>query len=90
MADMICHKVYELLMSILNDFIDDIFNHLIYHATDYDKHGLSDYKSFEDYRLFQDGYVRSLEILTLKEAGVHVYIGHVQPTMRAKTDDGKD
>ncbi|CAB4017991.1 Hypothetical predicted protein, partial [Paramuricea clavata] len=84
-------------MKTINDFIDsppfglyDIFNHLIYHATEYDKQGLAAYKSFEDYRLFQDGYVRSLETLTLKEAGVHVYIGQVQPTMRAKTDDGKD
>ena len=84
-------------MKTKNDFIDsppfglyDIFNHLIYHATDYDKQGLAAYKSFEDYRLFQDGYVRSLETLNLKEAGVHVYVGKVQPTMRAKTDDGKD
>ena len=50
-------------MKTKNDFIDsppfglyDIFNHLIYHATDYDKQGLAAYKSFEDYRLFQDGY----------------------------------
>ena len=28
--------------------------------------------------------------LTWKEAGVHVYVAKVQPTMRAKTDDGKD
>ena len=62
----------------------------IYHATDYDKQGLAAYKSFEDYRLFQDGHVRYLETLTLKEAGVHVYVGQVQPTMQAKTDDGKD
>ena len=48
------------------------------------------YKSFEDYRPFKDGYVRSLETLNLKEAGVHVCVGNVQPTMRAKTDDGKD
>ena len=84
-------------MKTKNDFIDspsfglhDIFNHLIYHATDYDKQSLAVYKSFEDYRLFQDGYVRSLETLTLREAGVHVYIGQVQPNMRAKTDDGKE
>ena len=38
----------------------DIFNHLIYHSTDYDKQGLAAYKSFDDYRLFNDGYVESL------------------------------
>ena len=50
-------------MKTKNDFIDsplfglyDIFNLLIYHATDYDKQGPAAYKSFEDYRLFQDGY----------------------------------
>ena len=38
----------------------DIFNHLIYHSTDYDKQGFAAYKSFDDYRLFNDGYVESL------------------------------
>ena len=27
----------------------DIFNHLVYHSTDYDKQGLAAYKSFDDY-----------------------------------------
>ena len=51
----------------VNNFIDsppfglyDIFNYLIYHSTAYDKQGLAAYKSFEDYRLFEDGYVESL------------------------------
>ena len=43
----------------------DIFNHLIYHSTNYDKQGLAAYKSFGDYRLFNDGYVESL--LTTQE-----------------------
>ena len=43
----------------------DIFNHLIYHSTDYDKQGLAAYKSFDDYRLFNDDYVESL--LTTQE-----------------------
>ena len=34
----------------------DIIN---YHFTDYDKQGLAAYKSFDDYRLFSDGYVES-------------------------------
>ncbi|CAB4002542.1 Hypothetical predicted protein [Paramuricea clavata] len=43
-----------------NNFIDSppfglyhIFNHLIYHATEYDKQGLAAYKSYEDSRLLQ-------------------------------------
>ena len=37
----------------------DISNYLIYHSTDYNKQGLAASKSFEDYRLFDDGYVES-------------------------------
>ena len=40
--------------------------------------------------LFDDGYVESLSTVTLKECGVHVYVGKVNPTMRTKTDDGKE
>ena len=54
-------------MNVVNDFNDsppfglfDIFNHLIYHSTDYDKQGLGAFKSYEDYSLFHDGYVESL------------------------------
>ena len=84
-------------MKTKNDFIEsppfglyDIFNHLIYHTSDYDKQGLAAYKSYEDYRLFENGYVRSLETLTLKDAGIHVYVGKVQPSMQSKNDEGKD
>ena len=38
----------------------DIFNHLIYSSTEYDKQGLAAYKAFDDYRLFEEGYVESL------------------------------
>ena len=38
----------------------DIFNHLIYSSTKYDKQGLAAYKAFDDYRLFEEGYVESL------------------------------
>ena len=31
----------------------NIFNHLIYHSTDYDKQELTPYKSFDDYRLMK-------------------------------------
>ena len=37
----------------------DIFNHLIYHSTEYDKQGLAAYESFDDHRLFNDGCVES-------------------------------
>ena len=84
-------------MTMKNDFTDsplfglyDIFNHLIYHATEYDKQSLASYKSFDDYRLFQDGYVRALKTVSINDAGVHVYVGQVQPSMRTKTDGGEN
>ena len=83
-------------MPTQNNFIDsppfglyDIFSHLIYHFSDYDKQGLASYKAYDDYRLFDDGYVESLSTVTLTESGVHVYVGKVSPTMRTKTDDGR-
>ena len=51
------------------------FNCLIYHSTDNDKQGLAAYKSFEDYRLFDDGYMESLLTAQLNQEGVHVYVG---------------
>ena len=68
----------------------DIFNHLIYHSTEYDKQGLAAYKSFDDYRLFNDGYVESLLTAQLNHEGVHVYVAKVRPFMRIKTDEGKE
>ena len=68
----------------------DIFNHLVYHSTDYDKQGLAAYKSFDDYRLFNDGYVESLLTTQLKQEGVHVYVAKVKPFMKLKTDEGKE
>ena len=42
----------------------DIFNHLIYSSTDWttehDKQELAAYKAFDDYRIFEEGYVESL------------------------------
>jgi len=68
----------------------DIFNHLIYHSTNYDKQGLAAYKSFDDSRLFNDSYVESLLATQLKQEGVHVYVAKVKPFMKLKTDDGKE
>ena len=67
----------------------DIFNYLIYHSTEYDKQGLASFKSYDDDKLFVDGYVESLETVALKDCGLHVYPGRVQPSMKSKTDDGK-
>ena len=70
-----------LKMDVLNGFkhsppfgLFDIFNHLIYHSSEYDKRGLAAYKSYENYRLFYDGYVESLLTIHRKDAGIHVYV----------------
>ena len=47
----------------------NIFNHLVYYSTEYDKQGLAAYKSFDDYRLFNDGYVESLLTCSVKSRG---------------------
>ena len=79
-------------MEVKNDFMNsppfglyDIFNHLIYHSCDYDKQGLVAYKSYEDYRPFDDGFVESLLTNRVLDNGVHVYVGRVKPAMREKT-----
>ena len=70
-----------LKMNVLNDFkhstpfgLFDIFNHLIYHSSEYDKQGLATYKAYENYRLFYDGYVESLLTINRKDARAHVYV----------------
>ena len=68
----------------------DIFNYLIYHSTDYDKQGLAAYKSFDDYRLFDDGYVESFLTAHLNQEGIHVYVAKLRPFMKIKTDEGKE
>ena len=71
------------------DYIAFFIISFSYHATEYDKQSLASYKSFDDYRLFQDGYVRSLKTASISDAGVRVYVGQVQPSMQTKTDGGK-
>ena len=68
----------------------DILNHLIYHSTDYNRQGLATYKLFDDYRLFNDGFVESLLTVQLKQEGVHVYVAKVKPFMKLKTNEGKE
>ena len=70
--------------------IFEIFNHLIYHSTNYNKHGLTTYKSFDDNRLFNDGYMEPLLTVQLKQEGVHVYVAKVKPFMKLKMHEGRD
>lgn len=67
----------------------DIFNHLIYSSTEYDKQGLASYKAFDDYRHFEEGYVESLLTKPLPGVGVHLFVGKVRPSMKKSDDDGK-
>ena len=82
--------------NLVNNFGDsppfglyDIFNYLINHLADYDKQGLAASKSFDEYRLFQDGYVLSLLTQTISDVGVHFYVGKVKPAMKVKSDEEK-
>ena len=40
----------------------DVFNYLICSRTDYDNRKLKAFKSFDDYKLFEDGHVEKLEM----------------------------
>ena len=61
----------------------DIFNYLIFSRADYDRKKLKAYKSFNDYKLFEDGHVQSL---SLHKAKHHfVYRADVLPTCKKST-----
>ena len=68
----------------------DIFNHLIMNRVDYDKGALSSWRSFEEYSLFLDGYVRSIKQKTIDDAveTFHVIVAGVFPTQKDKTPEG--
>lgn len=95
-CDLLIHDMHipnPFSIKVENNFINsppfglyDIFNHFIYHSTEYDKQGLASYKSFDDYRLFVDGYVESLLTTKLNNEGLHVYVAKVRPSMKSKTD----
>ena len=53
----------------------NISSHLIYSSTEYHKQGLAVYKAFNDYRLFEEGYVESLLTKPLPSVGVHLFVG---------------
>ena len=88
--DMVSHNPFSLKTVNFNSlppFGFNIFNHLIYYSTDYDKQGLTAYKSFDDYRFFNDGCLESLLTTQLKQERVHVYVAKKKPFMKLKTDD---
>ena len=61
----------------------DIFNYLLFSRADYDQKKLKAYKSFDDYRLFEDGHVRSLELSSIKD--YFVFRAAVLPTCKTTT-----
>ena len=68
----------------------DIFNYSIYLSTDHNKQGLAAYNLFEDYRLFDDGYVESLLTSYSKQEGIRENVTNAHPFMEVKTDEGKE
>lgn len=58
--------------------LNDIFNYVIYPSNSYNKQDLSAYKSFDDYRLFEGGFVESLLTKTLTNEQLHLYVGKVR------------
>lgn len=69
----------------------DIFNYLIFNKSEYDGKKLKAYKSFEDYRLFYDGHVQSLQFNPVSDSSdVCVFKAEVKPTQRDKTYMNKD
>ena len=69
----------------------DIFNHLIMSKTEYDKDMLASWRSFDEYTLFKNGHVRSLQhkiIFDNDDSKFHVILGQVIPTQKEKTQEG--
>eukprot|EP00794_Sanderia_malayensis_P020802 gene20802-22842_t len=67
--------------------IEDIFNFLIFKSSDYDQQKVASYKAFEEYGLFEDGYVLDLKVKEI--SGHFVFVGKVRPTMKPKTKEGE-
>eukprot|EP00112_Aurelia_sp_Birch-Aquarium-sp1_P010992 Seg2322.5 transcript_id=Seg2322.5/GoldUCD/mRNA.D3Y31 product="hypothetical protein" protein_id=Seg2322.5/GoldUCD/D3Y31 len=63
--------------------IEDIFNFLIFKSVDYDRQKVASYKAFEDYGLFQDGYVE--ELIVMEVQSHFIFRGKVRPTMVTET-----
>ena len=69
----------------------DIFNHLILSKADYNKEKPASFRSFDEYTLFKNGYVRLLGLETVKDndrAPFYVIVGEVIPTQKDLTQEG--
>ena len=79
-------------MSALPTFgLLDIFNHLIVSKAEYDKEMLASWRTFDDYKLHQNGQVRNLSgtiVYDNDDSKFHIVIGSVLPTQRDKTPEG--
>ena len=68
--------------------IEDMFNYLIFKSSHFDRQKVATYKAFEEYGLFEDGYVHDLKV---KEISGHFgFIGKVKPTMKPRSKEGKN
>ncbi len=80
-------------MSSLPSFgLLDIFNHLIASEAQYDKEMLASWRSFDEYKLHQNGHVRDLNRVMVydnDDSAYHVMIANVIPTQKAKTPEGR-
>ncbi|XP_063438313.1 uncharacterized protein LOC134719237 [Mytilus trossulus] len=71
------------LSNIPNVSLYDVFNYLLYNTSNYDRRKLKAYKSSEDYRLYFDGYVESLEMTELNS--LFIFLAAIKPTQKDKT-----
>eukprot|EP00112_Aurelia_sp_Birch-Aquarium-sp1_P014555 Seg3152.2 transcript_id=Seg3152.2/GoldUCD/mRNA.D3Y31 product="hypothetical protein" protein_id=Seg3152.2/GoldUCD/D3Y31 len=67
--------------------IKDIFNFFIFKSSDYDRQKIASLKVFQEYYLFQDGYVKELRVKE-SDSGHFVFVGDVKPTMITETKSG--
>ena len=73
------------LSSIPSFSLFDLFNYLINKTTNCDRRKLKAYKSCEDYRLYFDGHVESLEYTEVPMHDVIIFRAKVKPTQKDKT-----
>ena len=70
----------------------DIFNHLIVSKTEYDKEMLASWRTFDEYKLHQNGHVQDLNRVMVydnNDSAYHVMMANVIPTQRQKTPEGR-
>ena len=82
------HEFSNIMQTVPPFGIEDIFNFLIFKSSDYDRQKVASYKAFEEYGLFEDGFVEDLRVKEL--LGHFIFIGQVKPTMKPKTKEGEN